>query len=150
MRKHYVTIVAAAALAGGWWTLQSWAAEPKPASVHHHITPEMEACPAAPLREGMRIVSQPLHACSSRQKRARPDAAQLNDCGDMCILAGKLVVRDGAFADVMCVACAKACDGCGAECGKFPNDEHMSLCAEACKDCATACRAMVKADGGAE
>jgi hypothetical protein len=68
-----------------------------------------------------------------------------NDCGDMCAMAGKLIARDGPFMNAMCDACTKACDGCGAQCAKFPNDEHMTRCAKACGDCAKACREMIRA-----
>jgi hypothetical protein len=68
-----------------------------------------------------------------------------NDCGDMCATAAKMIARDGVFTHPMCDACAKACDGCGAECAKFPHDEHMKRCADACKDCAKACREMIRA-----
>ena len=69
------------------------------------------------------------------------------DCGDLCALAAKLTARQGAFMGLTCEACAKACDGCGAECDKHPNDEHMKRCAKACRECAKACREMVEMIG---
>ena len=111
------------------------------------------------LRSGLRHCAKECESCLSHctqllvegKKEHALTLRSCNDCGDMCILAGKLVVRDGAFADVdVRRLLPRPVMVAGPECGKFPNDEHMSLCAQACKDCATACRAMVKADGGAE
>ena len=45
---------------------------------------------------------------------------------------------------LICDACAKTCDECGAACAKFPQDQHMAACAKACQDCATACREMIQ------
>lgn len=67
------------------------------------------------------------------------------DCGDICVLAAKVMSRDGPLAQPICDGCAKACDACAANCEKFPHDEHMKACAKACRDCAKACREMVGA-----
>jgi hypothetical protein len=151
MRRHYLAITALATLAGGWGVLRSIAEEPKVAPPHHHITAEMEACARACAhcaKECESCLNHCTQMLADGKKEHLATVRSCNDCGDICAMAGKLIARDGAFANLMCVACAKACDGCGAECAKFPNDEHMTVCAKACKECATACREMVKAEGG--
>jgi hypothetical protein len=145
MRRQLATIATAAVLAGGLGLM--WARADEPKAPHHHATPEMEAC----LKECARCARECescLTHCTELVAAGKKEHVQTlrtcNDCGDLCALAAKLIARDGAFMNVMCTACAKACDGCGAECAKFPNDDHMSRCAQACKDCAKACRDMVK------
>jgi len=66
------------------------------------------------------------------------------DCADICTAAAKIVSRGGPTAGTTCEACAKICDVCGEACEKHPQDEHMKMCAKACRDCAKACREMLK------
>jgi hypothetical protein len=152
MRQYFTCIAALATLACGWGAYRLLAAEPKVAPPHHHATPEMEACLKACAHCAKECESCFAHCVGMVAEGKKEHVATLrscNDCGDMCAMSGKLIARDGAFMNQMCEACAKACDGCGAECAKFPHDEHMARCAQACKDCAAACREMVKA-GAAE
>jgi hypothetical protein len=147
MRRHYVAIAALTVFGLGW----TRADEPKVAPPHHHATAEMEACMkecARCAKECASCLNHCIQLVADGKKEHVTTLRTCNDCGDMCAMAAKMIARDGAFANLMCAACAKACDGCGAECAKFPHDEHMSKCAQACKDCAKACRAMVKADVG--
>ena len=145
MRRQFATIAAVAGLAAGLGLV--WARADEPQAPHHHATPEMAAC----LKECARCARECescLTHCTELVAGGKKEHVQTlrtcNDCGDLCALAAKLIARDGAFMNVTCTACAAACDGCGAECAKFPTDDHMSRCAQACKDCAKACRAMVK------
>jgi hypothetical protein len=113
----------------------------------HHVSPEMEKCMkdcARCARECESCMTHCTFLVAEGKKEQVHTLRSCNDCGDMCAMAGKLIARDGVFMKVMCQACAKACDGCGAVCAKYPHDEHMTRCAEACKDCATACREMIK------
>jgi hypothetical protein len=70
-----------------------------------------------------------------------------SDCAELCAAAAKITSHQGPMAVLVCEACAKACDSCGTECEKFPEDEHMKRCATACRECATACREMVEMIG---
>jgi hypothetical protein len=69
------------------------------------------------------------------------------DCSEFCAAAAKVTSHHGPMAGLMCEACAKACDSCGTECEKFPDDEHMKRCAKACRECAKACREMIEQVG---
>jgi hypothetical protein len=151
MRRHHLAAAALiVSVAGGFGLARLWAADESKAGPRHHATPEMEAC----LKECARCAKECescLNHCTYLVADGKKEHVRTlrtcNDCGDMCAISGKLVARDGAYMNLMCAACAKACDGCGAECAKFPHDEHMARCAKACEDCATACREMVKAGG---
>ena len=55
------------------------------------------------------------------------------DCGDICAVAANIVSRHGELSATVCVAWAKACDECGKACTQFHEDEHMTKCAEECK-----------------
>jgi hypothetical protein len=147
-KMRYLAIAASAVLGGALLGIGLRAAEPK-STPHHHMTPEMEACMkecAKCAKECASCLNHCINLVADGKKEHVQTVRTCNDCGDMCAMAGKLIARDGAFADVMCDACAKACDGCGKECAKFPHDEHMTKCAQACKDCANACREMIRAD----
>lgn len=67
------------------------------------------------------------------------------DCATVCAAAAGIVARHGPFSDAICKACAEACNRCGKECEKFPNDPMMKKCADACKACEKACRDMLDA-----
>ena len=66
------------------------------------------------------------------------------DCATFCAAAAQMVAREGPFVDLMCKACAEACDRCGKECEQVPADAHMKQCAEECRKCAKACRDMLQ------
>jgi len=66
------------------------------------------------------------------------------DCSSFCTSAAKITARRGPMAGLICEACAKACDECGAACEKFPDDAMMAKCAKECRNCAKACREMLK------
>ncbi len=67
-----------------------------------------------------------------------------DDCADICAAAAKITSRHGPLSAAICEACAKACDACGAECGKSPDMKPMKVCAQSCAVCAKACREMFK------
>ena len=66
------------------------------------------------------------------------------DCATHCGAAACITVRKGPFSDLICTACADACNRCGKACEKFKDDEHMKKCAEECFKCEKACREMLK------
>lgn len=67
------------------------------------------------------------------------------DCATVCAAAACVVARHGPFSDTICTSCAEACNRCGRECDKFPNDPMMKKCADVCKACEKACRDMLAA-----
>jgi hypothetical protein len=73
-----------------------------------------------------------------------PTLSTCLDCADFCATASRISARGGVFADLICGACADACDRCAKECEKMTHDEHMAMCAKQCRDCEAACRKMIK------
>jgi len=69
------------------------------------------------------------------------------DCADLCTAALRLVSRRGPLMEAICETCARACDLCAAECGKFPGERSLEACAAACRICAAACREMLRGHG---
>lgn len=65
------------------------------------------------------------------------------DCATHCSAAATIVSRNGPFSDLICTACAEACQKCGKACEKF-DDKMMKQCAEECFKCEKACREMLK------
>lgn len=65
------------------------------------------------------------------------------DCADFCATASQIVSRRGPFAGLICEPCAVACERCAIECERFPDDKHMTACAEECRKCEKACKAML-------
>ena len=147
MRRNHLAVGAVAvALAGGWGVLRLGADEPR----HVHGKAEMEKCVKECGRCAAECASCFDHCTMLVSQGKKEHVRTLRtcvDCGDICAIAGKLTARHGALMGIVCEACAKACDACGAECKKFPSDEHMKRCADACKDCAAACREMVRVTG---
>ena len=70
------------------------------------------------------------------------------DSEELCSVAMKLVARSSPHMTRLCEVCAKACDDCATECGKFSSDPQMAACAKVCRECSADCRAMVMAEGG--
>jgi hypothetical protein len=70
--------------------------------------------------------------------------ATCQDCADVCAATAHIVARHGAFANMICGACAEACAKCGKECEKYPGDKAMVECAKECRECEKACREMLK------
>ncbi|MFO0880863.1 MAG: four-helix bundle copper-binding protein [Gemmataceae bacterium] len=65
------------------------------------------------------------------------------DCATFCTAAATTVARKGPFSDLICKACAEACNGCGKSCEKFGEDKLMKECAEDCFRCEKICREML-------
>jgi hypothetical protein len=66
------------------------------------------------------------------------------DCANVCATAAQIVARQGQFSDLICKACAQACERCGKACAQYPDDRHMKACAEECRRCEQACRTMLQ------
>lgn len=76
------------------------------------------------------------------------------DCADVCIATGRMLSRqqhaDIELVRAQLVACSRACQVCGEECGKHAQThEHCRICADACRSCARACQAALGALGPA-
>ena len=90
------------------------------------------------------------HLLHAGHKEHMTTLATCQDCADFCAAAAQIVARGGPFAGLICESCAEACARCGKECGKFPDDKHMTACAKECRKCEKACREMVKHAGHAK
>jgi len=65
------------------------------------------------------------------------------DCGDVCTLAARLLMRGSDLHPQDCQLCAEACERCAEECEKHAaHHDHCQQCAEACRACAETCRSM--------
>lgn len=69
-----------------------------------------------------------------------------NDCQIVCSSSATLCAKRGPLSVAQCRACVEACEACADACEKFPNDEHMALCAKRCRECAAACKRMIEAE----
>lgn len=90
------------------------------------------------------------HQLAEGKKEHLATLATCRDCADFCATAAQIVARGGPFAALICQSCAEACARCAIECEKFPNDEHMKLCAQECRKCEKACKDMVQHAGHAK
>ncbi len=86
------------------------------------------------------------HKLHSGEKDHMASMATCLDCADMCAVASQVAARGGPFAATICGACAEVCAMCAKECEKFPDDEHMKMCAAECRKCEKACREMTGHD----
>ena len=67
------------------------------------------------------------------------------DCATVCAAASQVVSRQGPYSQLICEACADACQRCGKSCDEHGRDDKpMSRCAEECRRCEVACREMIK------
>lgn len=70
------------------------------------------------------------------------------DCADVCLMAGRLVTRQGhpdwqLLRGALELA-AKACDTCASECERHgSHHRHCALCAAACRSTQAACNALL-------
>ena len=69
--------------------------------------------------------------------------ATCRDCATVCSAAAQIVARGGPFAGLICESCAKPAAS-APWCEALPDDEHVSACAEECRNCEKACKAMLK------
>jgi hypothetical protein len=65
-----------------------------------------------------------------------------NDCATVCAASAQIVARHGPLLNVICTACADACNQCAKACETEKDDAHMKHCAEQCRLCEKACRTM--------
>jgi hypothetical protein len=65
-----------------------------------------------------------------------------NDCAAICAASAQIVARHGPMTNVVCTACADACNQCAAACEVMKDDAHMKHCAEECRRCEKSCRTM--------
>jgi hypothetical protein len=65
-----------------------------------------------------------------------------NDCAAICAASAQIVARHGPLTNVICTACADACNQCAVACEAMKDDAHMKHCAAECRRCEKACRNM--------
>jgi hypothetical protein len=65
------------------------------------------------------------------------------DCAVVCATSAQVVARKGPFTDLICKACAEACNRCGKACAHFNDDPDMKRCTDECRRCEQACREML-------
>jgi hypothetical protein len=127
-------------------------AAPRPHDEAHHgkLSPVQEKCAKACVecaRECEACFDHCATLTSEGKKEHLRSLKSTADCGDICLLAAKVIARNGALQAEVCEGCARACDSCGKECEKFPHDPMMKKTADACKACAQACREMTQHAG---
>lgn len=69
-------------------------------------------------------------------------AAMLSDCAELCQTTANSMLRGSPLHQILCRACAKACERCAQACLEHRADQQMSRCAQTCSACAEGCRAM--------
>lgn len=68
--------------------------------------------------------------------------AMLNDCAELCQATANSMLRESPLHQVLCRACAEACERCAQACSAHGSDAQMARCAQACRTCAEGCRQM--------
>jgi hypothetical protein len=68
--------------------------------------------------------------------------AMLTDCAELCQATANSMLRGSPLHQVLCRACAEACDQCAEACSKHGADAQMAQCAQTCRTCAEGCREM--------
>jgi hypothetical protein len=88
------------------------------------------------------------HHCTHQLAEGKKEHAKTlrtcQDCAALCVAAAQIVARGGPFSDLVCKACADACQRCGKACNEFKDDEHMKRCADECVRCEKVCREMLE------
>lgn len=60
------------------------------------------------------------------------------DCGEICFLGARLIIRDSEISHKYLMLCEEACRLCAEECS-LHDHEHCKTCAMACRSCEQAC-----------
>jgi hypothetical protein len=107
-----------------------------------HFAKCAKACTTC-MRECESCLLHCAHMLAQGKKEHQRTLGTCLDCSEVCGAAAKIVGHHGPLSNVICEACAKACDVCGAACAKFTDDQHMQRCAKECRTCAAACREML-------
>jgi len=117
---------------------------------HDHHAMAFETCAKA-CGDCQRECDSCAHHCAHLVAQGKKDHLKslqtCQDCATHCSAAACITARQGPFSDLICKACAEACDRCGATCEKFPDDEHMKKCAQECRKCEKACKEMLQHTG---
>ena len=72
-------------------------------------------------------------------------AAMCQDCADMANTTMRMALRPMHAESMMamCQAMATMATACAEECAKHSDDPVMAMCAQACRECASACEGML-------
>ncbi len=117
------------------------------------ITPKVKDAPSDMIMSCAKACSECQRACDAcaahcislltEGKTQHVKTLQLcNDCAALCAASAQIVARHGPLTNVVCTACADACNQCAAACETMKDDAHMKHCAEQCRSCEKACRTM--------
>jgi hypothetical protein len=69
----------------------------------------------------------------------------LQDCAEICLVNGNLILRHSALQEQLGEACVRICEACAEECDGFSDDLLMKACAMACLHCAESCLIIARA-----
>ncbi len=69
----------------------------------------------------------------------------LEDCSEICETTANLILRESDLMKELCLVCMRACERCAARCRRFPDNQRMTACAEACEQTANSCSAVAAA-----
>lgn len=108
-----------------------------------HIEPEMADCISRCAHCQELCLATAQHCLSVGGEQAAPELIRtLQDCAQACQIAHDFMLRGSPLHPGYCRGCAHACGSCASACEKFPDDELMAACAEACRRAMESCRAM--------
>ena len=142
-RREFAT---AGLAAGAMAAMHGGAARAAEHGDHGHGKEKLDECAEACAECQVECNSCATH-CLSMLKEGKKEhfetAQTCLDCATICAAASEVVARGGPFADLICTACADACEKCAKACEEFPDDKHMKKCAEECRECEKECRAML-------
>lgn len=68
--------------------------------------------------------------------------AMLTDCAELCQATANSMLRASPLHQILCRACAEACDHCAQICARQGSDARLARCAKTCRSCAEGCGAM--------
>jgi hypothetical protein len=66
----------------------------------------------------------------------------LLDCAEICQTSANFMIRGSPYHALTCGVCAEVCRECASACRAFGDDENMAHCAEVCEECADSCERM--------
>lgn len=106
-----------------------------------HVEPEMADCISRCAESQELCLATVRHCLETGGAHASPELiGALLDCAQACQVAHDFMLRGSPLHPGYCRGCAHACGSCASACEKFPDDELMAACAQACRRAMEACR----------
>ena len=68
----------------------------------------------------------------------------LMDCAEMCQTSANFMLRGSDAHPYTCAVCAQVCEQCRGACERYPDNQQMRGCADACQRCADSCHYMAE------